>query len=390
MASPRRKTLEGAFGDLGISKSPRPTPPTSPKKPHNQMFSTIRNSLRNNSGWPFWGSVRKSGPGVSQRRNFTFKMDANYLAYEEYQDNNSAFRKAEAMIEEIEGLIQPQDEKAIAAYERTIEDDMSLAIFGSNYIERVGAKLLDTINICKRVFTGEQINAADLPPRDAEYERILAHLRDDLKIKNPGVMHVARSRREIIQHAQALQHITQAVIDRNEPFSEQLIKQTHKILCNGISVNRDNPTEPEYYSGRYRTVIVQAGSCNFTPPQFVAKNMKELVSEQNDDIRKCEESNTLDPFQLAAKYSMRFLQIHPFQDGNGRICRLILNALLLKYAGIVVSIGEKDKDRSEYMEICKRESAEMYGGGEFATLVLKRSVSKLEKLRASIRATAGL
>lgn len=317
-------------------------------------------------------------------------MDANYLAYEEYQDNNSAFRNAQAMIEEIEGLIQLQDEKAIAAYQRTIEDDMALAIFGSNYIERVGAKLFDTINICKRVFAGEQINAADLPPRDAEYERILAHLRDDLKIKDPGVMHVARSRREIIQHAQALQHITQAVIDRNEPFSEQLIKQTHKILCNGISVNSDNPTEPEYYSGRYRTVIVQAGSCNFTPPQFVAKNMKELVSELNDDIRKCEESNTLDPFQLAAKYSMRFLQIHPFQDGNGRICRLILNALLLKYAGIVVSIGEQDKDRSEYMEICKRESAEMYGGGEFATLVLKRSVGKLEKLRASIRATAGL
>ena len=334
--------------------------------------------------------MQKSGPAVSQRSNFTFKMDENYLAYEQYQDNNSAFRNAEAMMEEIKGLIQLQDEEVIGAYERTTEADMAFAIFDSNYIERVGADLINTIDICKRVFAGELINAADLSPRGAQYESILAYLRYHLKIKDPGVTHVARSRREVIQHAQALQHITQAVIDRNEPFSEQLIKQTHKILCNEISLNRDNPTEPEYYSGRYRTVIVQAGSCTFTPPQFVAKNMKELVSELNDDIRKCEELNTLDPFQLAAKYSMRFLQIHPFQDGNGRTCRLILNALLLKYAGIVVSIGGLDKERSEYIEICKRESAEMYGGGEFATLVLKRSLSKLEKLRASIRAAAGL
>jgi Fic family protein len=317
-------------------------------------------------------------------------MDANYLAYEQYQDNNSAFRNAEAMMEEIKGLIQLQDEKAIRAYERTTEADMALAICGSNYIERVGADIISTIDICKRVFAGELIKAADLSLRDAEYETILAYLRYHLKIKDPGVTHVARSRREVIQHAQALQHITQAVIDRNEPFSEQLIKQTHEILCNGISLHRDNPTEPEYYSGRYRTVIVQAGSCTFTSPQFVAQNMKELVSELNDDIRKCEELNTLDPFQLAAKYSMRFLQIHPFQDGNGRTSRLILNALLLKYAGIVVSIGGLDKERSEYIEICKRESAEMYGGGEFATFVLKRSLSKLEKLRVSIRVAAGL
>jgi len=271
-----------------------------------------------------------------------------------------------------------------------MEDEMALAIFGSNYIERVGARLVDTINICKRVFAGELVDASALPPRDSEYESLLAHLRKDLEVVDPGVTHVARTRREVVQHAQALQYITQAVVTRNEPFSEELIKRTHKILCNGISISSDNPTQREYYSGRYRTVVVHAGSTNFTPPRFVAKQMTELVSELNDDIRKYEESNALDPFQLAAKYSMKFVQIHPFQDGNGRMCRLILNALLLKYAGIVVSIGEQDKDRSEYIEICKRESAEMIGGGEFATLVLERSVAKLETLRTSIKGALGL
>jgi Fic family protein len=394
MANPRRKTLEGVFGNLGVANSqsttPRSTPPTSPRKPRNRLSSSIRGSLKSNTGWPFWGSVRQHSNGVPQRRDFTMKMDSNYLIYEKHQDNNSAFRNARAIMEEIHDLIRPENEKAIQAYERTMEDEMALAIFSSNYIERVGARLVDTINICKRVFAGELVDASALSPRDSEYESLLAHLREDLKVVDPGVTHVARTRREIIQHAQALQYITQAVVTRNEPFSEELIKRTHKILCNGISISQDNPTQKEYYSGRYRTIVVHAGSTNFTPPRFVAKQMTELVTELNDDIRKCEESNTLDPFQLAAKYSMKFVQIHPFQDGNGRTCRLILNALLLKYAGIVVSIGEHDKDRSEYIEICKRESAEMIGGGEFATLVLERSVIKLETLRARIKGALGL
>ena len=97
-------------------------------------------------------------------------------------------------------------------------------------------------------------------------------------------------------------------------------------------------------------IVVHAGSTN-TPPQFVAKQMTKLLTELKDDIRKCQKSNTLDPFQLAAKYSMKFLSIHPFQDGNGKTCRLILNALLLEYALIIVSIGEQEKDRSEYIKI---------------------------------------
>src|ERR1700733_9986422 len=142
MANPRRKTLEGLFGNLGIANSqsttPRSTPPTSSRKPLNQLSSSIRGSLKPNTGWPFWGSVQQHSNGVPQRRDFTMKMDSNYLIYEKHQDNNSAFRSAQAIMEEIHDLIRPENEKAIQAYERTMEDEMALAIFGSNYIERVG------------------------------------------------------------------------------------------------------------------------------------------------------------------------------------------------------------------------------------------------------------
>src|SRR3954451_345778 len=115
MANPRRKILGGAFGDLGMASSksttPRSTPPTSPRKPRNQLFSSIRSSLKSNTGWPFWGSVRQDNNGVSQRRDFTMKMDSNYLIYEKHQDNNSVFRNAQAIMEEIHDLIRPENEK---------------------------------------------------------------------------------------------------------------------------------------------------------------------------------------------------------------------------------------------------------------------------------------
>lgn len=67
---------------------------------------------------------------------------------------------------------------------------------------------------------------------------------------------------------------------------------------------------------------------------------EELIQEFDDDIAKVEKTLALDPFTLVAKYCNDFVMIHPFLDGNGRMCRLILNAILLKYAGDFVCLGE--------------------------------------------------
>lgn len=63
---------------------------------------------------------------------------------------------------------------------------------------------------------------------------------------------------------------------------------------------------------------------------------------------------------------------------------MIPNAILCKYAGIIVPIGEHDEERAEYLGIKKRASAEMEGAGEFATFVLQRATTCLRTLKQKL------
>lgn len=76
-----------------------------------------------------------------------------------------------------------------------------------------------------------------------------------------------------------------------------------------------------------------------------------MIAEYNRDINAAYLAGHLDPYMLAAKYCHKFVNIHPFLDGNGRTCRLILNAILLKYAGVVVPLGETESDRETYLSV---------------------------------------
>lgn len=179
-----------------------------------------------------------------------------------------------------------------------------------------------------------------------------------------------------------MQHIMTEMVAKDQPLSEEMILQTHRILTNNI--NAPGGTSWHQYAGKYRHIPVAAGSTNFVAPRFVPKKMEELIQEFNSDIEKAERTKVLDPFTLAAKYCNDFVMIHPFLDGNGRMCRLILNAILLKYAGVVVSIGEHDESRDEYIAIQKRAGEQMEGSGELASLVLRKAMGRYRTLKQKL------
>ena len=287
--------------------------------------------------------------------------------------------------EDIQKIMGEASKAQEEAYEAYLKESFIALIFGSNLIERVGLGLDLTVRICEKVLSGEPV-PAEIHPRDPEYEAALVGL-----VTESGNRHsaITRSRAEVIQHALALKYITDKVVTQNQVLSEDTILETHRILCHGIPLE-DGSGDP--YAGQYRTVSVVAGFTAFTPAPSVQYEMKKLVQDFNADIEDSERRGFLDPYMLATKYCHKFVNIHPFVDGNGRTCRLILNAILLKYAGIVVALGEKDDERDEYLQIAAEGSmAEQAEPDEYdppwsrlATHVLSKAAIKLEELREKL------
>lgn len=108
--------------------------------------------------------------------------------------------------------------------------------------------------------------------------------------------------------------------------------------------------------------------------------MADLCQSFEHDIKACEAKAEIDPVFLAAKYCQEFVMIHPFFNGNGRTCRLILNAILTKYMGCVVGIGGNEEERKECIGICRRAGDEMEGAGELAGLVLGKVEEELARM----------
>ena len=102
-------------------------------------------------------------------------------------------------------------------------------------------------------------------------------------------------------------------------LSENFIKDLHLTLKNGTSDSR----KEWFVVGDYKKVPNEVGGMNTTLPEEVAQRMKELLKEYNDKKEKS--------FEDILDFHVRFERIHPFQDGNGRVGRLILFKECLKY-----------------------------------------------------------
>lgn len=103
------------------------------------------------------------------------------------------------------------------------------------------------------------------------------------------------------------------VIERaHAPLTESFIKELHRILKNGTSDSRKS----WFAVGDYKKVANEVGGQETTAPQQVHREIKKLLEEYRRLEHK--DLDTLLNFHVA------FERIHPFQDGNGRVGRLIL------------------------------------------------------------------
>lgn len=103
------------------------------------------------------------------------------------------------------------------------------------------------------------------------------------------------------------------IIDRaTETLTESFIKELHLLLKSGTSVSRKD----WFAVGEYKRLPNEVGGNETTAPEHVGKEIKRLLKEYNS-IKKKSLEDILD-------FHQRFEGIHPFQDGNGRVGRLLI------------------------------------------------------------------
>lgn len=296
--------------------------------------------------------------------SYTIKLDDCYRYYGYDEDLDGEFQSASDDISHLQNTMRHLNPMQDQAFAKCLADDLITVIFGSNQIEKVGASLDITTKLCERIFQGADL---EVEARIGDYAN---QLKDLIGSMDSEASVKTREAKEVIQHAKVLQHITTSLITHNEPLTETLWLETHKTLCEGLPLDDGGPQVE--YAGTYRTQEVTAGFSAFSNPFPIPTDMSTLIKDFNRDIDKAERAQELDQFFLAAKFCYKFVMIHPFLYGDVRVSRLLLNAILLKYAGIVVPLGEEDGYRDKYLGIAAK-AAEAHEEDETPGPTLLRS-----------------
>lgn len=159
---------------------------------------------------------------------------------------------------------------------------------------------------------------------------------------NENISPAGKTIREVYEaknHAEALNLIKQY----KGQITEELVLKLHSIILKNIS---------EHFAGRYREnqVRIFGSDARFPDSAIVPQLMKNLIYWYNKNKKK------LHPFELATIFSMKFVSIHPFIDGNGRISRLLMNFILIKNK--YPKINVYNKQRAEYLKAVRKANEE--------------------------------
>lgn len=165
-------------------------------------------------------------------------------------------------------------------------------------------------------------------------------------------------------------------------LSEKKSKITPEIIC---SVHKEGfgfifPG----WAGKFRTIDVTVGE--YEPPHYsrISELIKNLCDDFQERLRHLPPTNQEDKFlaeiiTIIAWFQHRFVWIHPFNDYNGRLARLLTNLILLNLGLPILTIKvEKGEDREIYLDAMKAADKEDFS--KLENLLSKALQESLEKV----------
>lgn len=152
---------------------------------------------------------------------------------------------------------------------------------------------------------------------------------------------------EMRGHHEAL-HYLRAMIRAEEPLTEAAVRELHKIVlvephhipaqtADGQSTTR--LVQPGQYKTAPNRVRTSTGEIHYyATPEETPALMADLLAWYH------QEQAQLHPVVLAATFHYRFVVIHPFDDGNGRMARLLMNLLLMqaRHLPVIVPLAARN------------------------------------------------
>lgn len=159
---------------------------------------------------------------------------------------------------------------------------------------------------------------------------------------------------EALDHYDAIRYVREIARDQT-PLLESDVRNLHKLV-----VQRSRPEIAGRYADLARYVRTDAGRFNFPSPAEVPALMRDfanwLTATQNTP-------------EAAFTAHRRLVDVHPFNDGNGRTARLLMNLILIR--GGYPPIAVRPEDRPEYIQALQ-ESQAGRGPESFDNLLFER------------------
>ncbi len=272
-----------------------------------------------------------------------FEVNPEYLRAPEIPGVRERWK---ALQEKLKGNVQLQDFMERMGREWAIETGI---IEGLYDIDRAVTKILIRKGFQRRFFVQ---GAMDPSP-----ELVLQLLRDQ-KDTFDGLYDFVKHERELsiscIKELQVSLLRSQGSIEGQDAFGR----------------NRDLPLIKGIWKMQENNPVRDGVTYSYYPPEHVASEMDRLIDLYSDHVRAGISGEV-----LAAWLHHRFTQIHPFQDGNGRVARALASLVLLK-DGIFPLVITRD-DRKEYIKALERADQ-----GKLAPLVQMFVRSQSKQLRS--------
>ena len=179
---------------------------------------------------------------------------------------------------------------------------------------------------------------------------------------------------------------------KNLRFNESAIKHFHQELLK--YVEKDKTHRGEYKKQENKVYMVDEAAkpiavlFDTTPPYLTPKQMQELVEWTQQTLKE----KKYHPLLIISNFLVEFLNIHPFQDGNGRLSRILTNLLLLKEGYLYMPYISHEKlveDNKPDYYVALRRSQKTVGTKQesimpwldfFFTIFLKQSQMAVELL----------